>query len=250
MVKNKTLKYANLKEWRLAEPKAYGVACQRKLLPKICDLTGWVYRPHTVYKRDFWGGYISCRKKARQYKTIEEWKNNHYKSYDCAKRRKYLTKIKKELGWYVTQALTKEECLKRSLEFKTKLEWLKGDIASCKAAYRNNWIKGININQWTENKCKENALLFDNLNDWKNENTDVYIISLIKGWYRSSTYHIGNCVEKYWGKKTCIIEAKNYKTISEWGKKHIISYRMATRKGWLEECTKHMKKPYTKSFKE
>jgi hypothetical protein len=128
-------KYQTKKEWRLNNESSYKAALEQNII-QICSahmkpLPKGLPRRFTLEE---------CKKIASQFKTRQEWRKKHPKSYKCAA----------QAGWYEecvksipkTRGLwnTIEKCKNESIKYKSRGEWRRKSPSSYTYASRKGWL--------------------------------------------------------------------------------------------------------------
>jgi hypothetical protein len=124
--------------------------------------------------------------------------------------------------------------------------------------YRNNnWFilnkakTGKNISSiggsyiiWSYDKCKEEALKYNNRTEFNKNSHYCYIISYKNGWLDEICFHMDfiRYSRNYWSYDKCKEEALKYNTRNKFFNAHNNAYNSALKNGWLDEICVHMEK--------
>lgn len=150
---------------------------------------------------------------------------------------------------------TLEKCMKKAKKYKTRTEWFNKARDSYCAAQKNGWlikccdhmieIKKPNF-YWTLEKCKEEALKYNQIRKWDLGNSSSYVTAKREGWMKECTGHMspGKKPNGYWNLERCKEISKDFRTIKEWQEKSGASYSSAYRNKWVDECRKNWKKSF------
>jgi hypothetical protein len=109
---------------------------------------------------------------------------------------------------------------------------------------------GGNIIKWTEEKCQEEALKYNNKSDFYNKNKAAYSAAYKHKWLKEICQHM---IQKkksngYWTKEKCHEEALKYNTRTFFHKNSASAYNCAYLNNWINEICSHMKKQIKKCF--
>jgi len=152
-----------------------------------------------------------CKFAAVQYKSKIEWKMKDHKSYEAARKNKWIKECSEHM--VRPQVHNKkwdfESCKIESLKHKTRGKWQAHHASSYQIAQRNGWLE----------ECCSHMSNARNLN-----NT--------------------------WTLDRCKLEALKYTTRSEWWRTDGKSYDAARSKNFLEDCCAHMPKRSHSSMQE
>ncbi len=94
----------------------------------------------------------------------------------------------------------------------------------------------------TKEECIENALQYNSVKDWFENDSKIHRYAKSKEWYHECTSHMINLGGKSRTKEECIENALKYKNVSEWKEKDKNIQSYAYRKEWYPECIAHMDK--------
>lgn len=88
--------------------------------------------------------------------------------------------------------------------------------------------------KWTTEKCKELALKYTNLKDWRASEPNSYGVALSRGWLSDCSAHMkgGHRSVK---KQDCINTAMQFSNIDDFFKHKHYYYKCAKEQGWLSE---------------
>lgn len=142
--------------------------------------------------------------------------------------------------------LTKEYCesVARSCS-DTKDFWNKHRSVAMKAAKMGwyddyTWLPRYRVhrNHWTEEACREVALKYKSVREFRENDLSVYTLANSRGWSKSYTWLAREVAPKgIWTEERCLEEAKKYGTKTEFLKGSPNAYYTACRKGWLKSYT-------------
>jgi hypothetical protein len=208
---------------------------------------------------NYWKNKERCIEEALKYKTKGDWAKNNSASYTSAHKNGWFEectahmltlKIKQS---YWTLELCKEEALK----YDRKVEWQKKSISSYRAAKTNGWydeccthmVKKVKQSIWTLELCKEEALKFDSITNWKKNNFSSYNVAKTNNWVSECCIHMVKKVKQsYWTLELCKQEALKFDSRIDWYKGSGASYSYAQRNKLLDECCTHMVKKVKQSI--
>jgi len=196
--KDIALRYQTRYEWQKNNNVSYRAAYINEWLEECCK--------HMLYKnkpKGYWS-LDKCKEIALKYNTRKEWIKGNSSSYIPSQKNgwleeccKHMVAKKKHKGYW-----TLERCKDIALRYKTRNDWIKGNVSSYSVAHKNGWLE----------ECRKHMVIRD---------------SKPKG---------------YWSLDKCKGIGLKYNTRKEWIKGEPSSYQKAYKNGWLEECCKHMKK--------
>lgn len=137
----------------------------------------------------------ACYEIALSCKTQAELRKKAKGAYMAAYRNGWLD----DYTWFVlvqkpTGYWNKERCEEEARKYKTKNEFQKGNGSAYMAALKNGWLDDYTFFEngyelagkknivWTFEKCREEALKYDNITDFYEKSSNVYNISRKRGW--------------------------------------------------------------------
>ena len=238
--KQEALKYNTKKDFKANSRNIYEFATNHKFLAEICS--------HMIKLGD------------RKHKCVYcyEFPDNHV--YVGITNNFFRRKIDRERNFKdsVTQHIIKTNLVPLHKQLTDyipveKAVYLEGYYVE---EYRNNnWyilnkVKtgaiGGSIIKWTKEKCLEEALKYNTINDFYNNCSGAYISSKKNDWYEEITKHMIKLenYNKIWYKENCRIEALKYNTRGEFNKYSASAYQSARVNNWLNEICQHMKAIY------
>lgn len=96
--------------------------------------------------------------------------------------------------------------------------------------------------KWTYEACKEEALKYNSIQEFKEYSASCYGVILKNKWSDELFSHLkyGNKPPNYWTKKRCAEEALKYKTKAEFRKNSVSAYSASKKFKWLDEICSHM----------
>lgn len=180
------------------------------------------------YKIDFQKNAPGCYKRCR----LEGWLDELTQHMKNAK-----------IKW------TKENCLKEAKKYKTYSDYMEKSAsyrASAKYGFLNSICDYFNIEKqkhkgyWTKEKCREEALKYNYLKDFRNSSNSAYCIMYKNNWFDELTTHMTKCRYDYWTKEKCHEEALKYKYMKDFQKYSGGAYYSAFKNNWLIDISKHM----------
>lgn len=203
-------------------------------------------------------------KKIKDSKLIPEFKQlTEYLDKDIAslKEQEYVENYKKN-NWIILNKVkagnlggdylkwTKEKCQKESLKYKTRIEFQENNHACYESARRNGWLKEICSHMeilrlpdgyWTKEVCHKEALKYQTIKKFHNENRSCYEVIRINKWSDELYSHMISEERKvYWTKEKCQKEALKYKTKKEFRLNCKSCYMVILKKKWIDELCSHM----------
>jgi predicted GIY-YIG superfamily endonuclease len=152
----------------------------------------------------------------------------------------------------------KKKCQEEALKYNNKKDLIVNNKTVYHIIIKNNWLDFLlhmkstykPKNFWTKEKCQEEALKYNNKNEFKKNNNVAYNKSLKYNWLEEITIHM---IDKYksdsfWTKEKCQEEALKYNSRTEFYKKSPNFYKKSLEKNWIDDICSHMKK-YGNRFK-
>ena len=115
------------------------------------------------------------------------------------------------------------------------------------AEVRAQYDNGIHSKDyWTFERCKEDALKYSSISEWKRESGGAYGAAHRNGWVDKCCKHMGRSAARkpkdYWTLELCEKDASKYSTRAEWKRESSGAYSAAQANGWIGKCCKHMTK--------
>jgi hypothetical protein len=192
----------------------------------------------------------TCQEEALKYKFRSDFSKNSSGAYDFALNNKlfdivcsHMIRKHKEKGYW-----TKEKCQEEALKYKLTSEFRKKCEVGYAVCIKNNWNNEICIhmtspikpmNYWTYDRCKEEALKYNNRSDFQKNNISSYSSAYNHDWLDEICSHM----IILWNKKeNCYKEALKYNNKTDFYKNSISAYNFSKKNGWLDEICSHMKK--------
>lgn len=99
---------------------------------------------------------------------------------------------------------------------------------------------GSNILKWTKDKCKEEALKYNNKTEFRANSSTAFRVSHENGWIDEVCSHMIPKYKNWKNKDICKQEALKYNTRYEYSVGSCGSWDSARRNGWLDEICSHM----------
>ena len=150
---------------------------------------------------NYWNNKERCMEEALKFTVIGDWSNGSSASYSQARKNgwyeectAHMVKLKVRLNTW-----TKESCMEKALKYKTITQWQKGDNSSLKAAKINNWFEECTAHMivkkrpkgyWTKERCLEEALKYETIKEWNDNNTSSQSVARKSSWYNECTKHM------------------------------------------------------------
>ncbi|KJG00099.1 GIY-YIG nuclease family protein [Photobacterium angustum] len=101
---------------------------------------------------------------------------------------------------------------------------------------------GGSVIKWTKDKCKREALKYDQRSLFRDGSSSAYGAALRDGYLDEICSHMvsGRGNGRYWTKERTALEAKKYNTRTEFKRGNGSAYGAACRNGWLNDICGHM----------
>ncbi len=245
-IKNLSLKYAKVRNFREENPSIYSLASQRGLLAKLTENMFKEKKEHNYWTKQ------KVFESAHNEETKLDWLINYPKAYYAARRLECLDEATKHM---IPLGSLHSRCI-YSIEVKDKKIIYIGLTYNFKRRIRDHFKSErilTLIDRYGKDKIISKKLTeyLDNKQATKKEGEYV-------NFYEGKGYEILN--EKttgglggttiIWSKKKILIEAKKYKTKKEWIENDPRSYKAAWAMGILPEATKHMETLWEKKWDE
>ena len=251
-------KYKTLSEFKKDYPSEYSFLCNKKLLTKLCEDMGWVYKPRILWSKE------KILKLTKKYTTKRDWKKYDQSSYEYARKQEWFKECSVHMSQLQTPPgyWTKEKCREEALKYTTFNEWEKNSSGSVARARENNWLEELRAHMdfikrpkhknrkpkgyWTKERfiveCEKygnySNLIKNNAGAVESARSAGFLneVMCLLDWDLRKTN--GPCIK--WSKELCLEEALKYKSRGEWEKKGNNSYAAARKNGWYYECVAHM----------
>lgn len=96
---------------------------------------------------------------------------------------------------------------------------------------------------WTYERCKEEAMIYNNRTDFKNKSGGAYSSAYMNNWLDDicSQMNKKQHIQNYWTLKKCQKEALKYNSKKDYSNLSHGSYSSALKNGWLDDICSHMK---------
>lgn len=177
----------SLNEFRKEKYGAYNVAKENNWLDD-----------YTWLERQFKWTEETLLEEAKKYKTRSEFSKMKPGAYEYALKHNLLDKC----VWFIeTQKppgyWTYERCLEESKKYKYRGDYRTRSLGSYKVAYRKGWIEDFtwlqkqkpNIRRiWTKEKCREVAIKYKSVSEFKKENKSAYKAATRYKWLKEYTW--------------------------------------------------------------
>lgn len=146
---------------------------------------------------------------------------------------------------------TKDKCKEESLKYNVRNDFAKNSYCAYNMSRKRKWLDEICSHMyeikkpkgyWTKEKCKEEALKYNNTKELKQNNPSVYDIITTNNWYDELCDHMINKRKRnnYWTKEKCKEEALKYNSRSDFQKNSTRAYIKSRQNGWLNDFCSHM----------
>jgi hypothetical protein len=208
--------------------------------------------------KGYWDIKENVLKEVKKYKTYSNWREKSQVSYNSALKNNWLDEISEylpkerdsEIKWNL------ETCLSYSKRYKTKSDWHKNNNHSYMMAKKLGHFdkcvehmenKCTPSGYWTKERCLEEALKYNKVNQWRKSHRHSMEVCKKNGWFEEAIEHMDEPYQLkpkgFWdNKKNIIQEVKKYKNATEWRERSGTSYEKARKKGWLKEIKKCLNK--------
>jgi predicted GIY-YIG superfamily endonuclease len=233
-----SLKYKSKTEFKEKSPSAYTISCSNKWIDDICshmiNIGNRYNKCIYVYEFSDKSVYIGLTYNIddRKYRHKNDKNSSVYKYIEKTN----LNPIFKQITDYiiVDNAIIKEG------EY---VEKYKNDGWNILNKSKTGSIGG-NIIKWTKEKCKEEALKFNNKKDFIKNNESVYNICIKRNWLSDICSHMIELRKpnNYWTKERCHEEALKYKSKTDFIKNNESVYNKCLKRNWLNDICTHMRK--------
>lgn len=193
-----------------------------------------------------------CQEEALRYNTKSEFMKGSVGAYTSSLKKGWLEevcahmiKLHKPDGYW-----TKDICSEEAKKYKTRTEFKRNSNAYT-AAQKYGWIDDIcghmtSVKKidgyWTKERCKEEAMKYTSIEDFKRGSGTAYSKTHRNGWDQEICAHLKSKIfpAGYWTKEKCKEEALKYSTRSEFKRKSPAAYSKSRDKGWTDEICIHM----------
>jgi hypothetical protein len=103
---------------------------------------------------------------------------------------------------------------------------------------------GGTISKWSLEKCKEDALKYNNRSEWDTKSKAGYCAAHSNEWLDECCQHMKRLHKPngYWTLEKCKEDALKYNKVSKWDKNSSSAYTIAKSKKWLDDCCGHMER--------
>ena len=97
------------------------------------------------------------------------------------------------------------------------------------------------MNNWTKEKCKEEALKYKTYKEFVKNSGSAYNVIYKNKWIDELCSHLikGRNSNGYWTKEKCEEEALKYKFRGDFSKNSSGAYKVSIKNGWIEDICKH-----------
>jgi isopentenyldiphosphate isomerase len=223
---------------------AYNSARKHNWLDDICKHMIVLKNPN-----GFWTIKENCRNEALKYKNKKDFKKSI---------KAYLSSLDNEwMEEFFPSLFNKEKCKNEAIKYKTKKDFFKNNKSLYNIAYNRGWLNEICSHMfdkrkpngyWTKEICKNEALKYTNIKEFRINSHSCYIIASVQKWLDEICSHMIKFKKPngYWTKDRCLEIALKYDTKKDF-KYHDNSAYLGSKKiGCLDEICSHMiilKKP-------
>jgi hypothetical protein len=149
---------------------------------------------------------------------------------------------------------TLEICKEDAKKYTSRGEWQKKSGSAYNKAFNNGWVDEccnsmtegrVIYGYWTLDRCKEDALKYENKKEWRDAKRSGYRHASKMKWLDQCCGHMKEVKKPngYWTLEKCKEDALKYKNIKEWQVLGKPSYSAAYNKKWIKKCSKYMIRP-------
>jgi len=149
--------------------------------------------------------------------------------------------------------ITKEDCLKEALNYKTKKDFKKNKPYLYRKSLLNGWANDICSHmkrphpynyKWSKEKCQEEALKYMTKKDFMIYSITDKEIARMSGWLEEICSHMIQTKKpkNYWTKEKCQEESLKYNNISDFSIKSQSAYCASKKNKWLDDVCNHMER--------
>ena len=204
-------------------------------------------KPRNYWTKD------KCQIESLKYDTINNFKRGNNAAYSASYRNNWINDIcshmtskQKPTGYW-----TYERCKEESLKYKTITELQNNCSTAYKIIRENKWnelcLHMVSSQKpkgyWTYERCKEEALKYNNKSLFQKECVQAYYKSLKNNWLGDICSHMKNPQKPkgYWTYERCKEEALKYKNRYDFNRNSMGAYNRAIKSKWLDDICSHMK---------
>jgi len=202
--------------------------------------------------RNYWTKEIAFST-ALNFVNKRDFNKSHVAAYELLRKNGWLDEacshmknINHAIKW------TKEKCREEALKYKTKADFRNNCSWGYHVAKENNWLEEITSHtikhkhvtpiKWTKYKCQEEALKYENRNEFHLNSSRAHSACVRNKWLNEVCAHMKDpysCKFK-WTKEMCQEIALEYSYRKEFSIKNKNAYYSARHNGWLDEICQHM----------
>jgi hypothetical protein len=227
-VSNLAKKYKTRKEFSNNNNGAYQFAIRNKILDDITK--------HMDVKQIKWTKELAAQE-ALNYKTRNEFAKGSKKAYDAANKYRWLDDITKHMVLGINTH-SKDEIQKIADNYEDHSKFVKEYPHLSQYARKKGWIDifqhMIKKKVWTPDELQIEALKYDTMSDFKNNNKNAYQAAYRKGILDDITKHM-NRSRTIWTKDLIYQVASKYKSRSEFERGNASAYLAAKRDGYIDD---------------
>lgn len=140
-----------------------------------------------------------CQIEALKYIYKFDFQKGSSGAYSASLKNKWLDEICSHMEKRKEMWNTIEKCQEEALKYETKMEFRKKSSGAYSASLKFKWLDDICLHMilkqlprgyWTKEKCREEALKYDNIKDFYTKSITAYKKSKRKGWYDDIIKHM------------------------------------------------------------
>ena len=203
-----------------------------------------------------------CAEISSKYNYISDFIENDKNAYYAARKNGWLTELcSNMINKRFTTEFTKEKCKNEALKYQHKTDFKKNSTNYYEAARRYMWLDEICSHmefkkrepKYTKEKCQTIALNYTNKEEFKKNNSALYVAAKKKSWIKEICSHMikkPRILKHKWTKERCHEEALKYLYKSDFREFSGTAYTISCSNKWLNEICSHMSDKVIKVTKE
>ncbi|GEM_PF-430402 len=210
----------------------------------VARKNGWLddydWLVEVIKPKGYWNEQ-TCREEAMKYKSKVEFHDGASRAYALAWEKGWL----ESYDWFqrpenYNKKWNEETCREEAKKYNSRTEFCRESSGAYEVANQHGWLDSYDWFEkyskpngyWDRNTCREEALKYKSLSEFRKQCSSAYTIAWRNGWLEN--YNWLEVKKGKWNEESCREEAMKYKTLKDFSKGSKGAYKVAYIKGWLK----------------
>jgi len=188
-----------------------------------------------------------CLEISKKYNFRSDFKKQDEQAYNSCIKNKWLDEVCQHME-FKNKTYNKKDCEKIALQYNSRVEFQKNNPYVYLKCLKNKWLDEIcnhmqykhkPNNYWTKERCKEIISKYNNISDFKKQDSSVYRIVIKNKWFKELCNNLSYS-NIHWTIEKCKLESLKYNNRTDFQNKSKGAYEFAKRNKILHKICSHM----------